>query len=371
MRVLHLRASNFYGGPERQLHCHALAARGSGFEIEVASFAESGAAPAFLRQIADSGIATHVIAVRSAYDRSAPAALRALVRAGRFDILATHDYRSHLVGWLAVRRSSCHWLAFSRGFTSENLKVRLFQLGERFLMRFAERVVAVSAAQKQRLVASGVRADRTDVVHNAIDVQAIARTPAEDLRARYGFPPASPVVVAAGRFSAEKGQADLLRAARRVLAQQPQARFVLFGDGPDLPGLRAEIARCGQQAQILCPGFEANLPGCLKGADVVVNPSLSEGLPNIVLEAMALGVPVLATDVGGVPELVQDGVSGRLVPARQPARLAAVLLEMLQDAPVRARLARAGRERVLRDFSFEVQMAALASTYRRLVSTNR
>jgi glycosyltransferase involved in cell wall biosynthesis len=371
MRVLHLRASNFYGGPERQLHFHALAARGSGFDIEVASFTEAGAAPAFLRIIGEDGIPTRLIPVRSAYDRSAPAALRALVHDGRFDVLATHDYRSHLVGWLALRHGPCRWLAFSRGFTRENFKVRLFQAGERFLTRFADRVVAVSAAQKRRLVASGVRAERIDVVHNAIDVNAVAHVAAVDLRARFALPTDCQVVVAAGRFSAEKGQADLLRAATRVLERRPQARFVLFGEGPDLQTLRTEIGRHGQQPLILCPGFEPNVVGCLKGADVVVNPSLSEGLPNVLLEAMALGVPVLATAVGGVPELVEDDVCGRLVPPQQPERLAGALLELLGDDAARARLGSAGCERVRREFSFEGQMAGLANTYRRTATQPR
>lgn len=367
MRILHLRASNFYGGPERQLHFHARAARGSAFEITVASFSEVGAAPKFLEVIAADGIPTRLIPVNSAYDRQAIGRLRALLHEEKFDLLATHDYRSHALGWLAARGGPCRWIAFSRGFTRENLKVRLFQAGEKLISRFADRVVAVSRAQKECLVRSGVRAERIDVVHNAIDLEAVETVAPVDLRARFGFSAESRVIVAAGRFSPEKGQLDLVRAAERVLERQPAARFVLFGDGPDLAAAHDEAVRRGVADRLHCPGFESNALGCLRGADILVNPSLSEGLPNVLLEAMALGVPVVATEVGGVPELVTDGESGRLVPAERPDRLATALLDLLADDVARARFSAAGRERVRRAFSFGGQMERLAETYRRTV----
>ncbi len=130
------------------------------------------------------------------------------------------------------------------------------------------------------------------------------------------------MAISGGRFSEEKGQVYLVRAAFQALDDQPQLRFVLFGDGPDLEKLRQLITEHRAEDRIVCPGFENNLAAHLKGADLLVNPSLSEGLPNIVLGAMAVGVPVVATDVGGLPEIIESKVNGFLVPAKDVNSLA-------------------------------------------------
>ena len=157
------------------------------------------------------------------------------------DRLAGHPRHAALAGLFA-------------GLHAENLKVQVFQAGERFISRFAARVVAVSAAQKRRLVGSGVRADRVDVVHNAIDLAAMEGTVPVDLRRRFGLPSGGPLIISIGRFSPEKGQVDLVRAAERVLEREPAARFNLFGDGPDLAGVRAEVAHRRLADRVFCPG---------------------------------------------------------------------------------------------------------------------
>ena len=368
MRILHLRSGSFYGGPERQLHHHALRAKGSGFKLTIASFAESGSRPEFLNVIADDDIAVHHFETTGSYDRRAASLVRNYLRQERIDILCTHEYRAHIIGMFARRGTRAKWVAFSRGWTKENFKIRLFHTIDKAMIRFADHIVAVSDSQRARLRRLMIPTNTISVVPNAIDLVRFKSIEPTDLRKRFGFPDDTIIVVAAGRFSSEKGQHFLIDAAKEITGSLDQARFVLFGEGPDLESIRQRIKQWDLSDRILCPGFDRNLIGALKGADILVNPSQSEGLPNIVLEAMAVGVPVVATEVGGVPELVEHDRSGLLVPYPDVPQLVSTISNLIVDEKLRRRLADQATETVADRFSFDRQNDLLSDIYRRVTA---
>lgn len=365
MRILHLRVANFYGGPERQIHLHAVTARERGLDVEVATFVEPGSPAAWTERIEQDGVPVHRLPVASAYDPRAVDRLRRLLRRRDADVFCTHEYRSSILAPMALRGTRAAWVAFSRGSTRDDRKVRAFQTLEAVVLRMARRVVAVSTAQGEKVRRTGVPRRRIDVVANAIDPARFADVPAVDLRARLGFEPESRICVAGGRFSAEKGQSLLVDAAWNAHKRLPTLRFVLFGDGPDLEAVRAKISALGLDGVVFCPGFETEMVGCLKGADLVVNPSYSEGLPNIVLEAMAVGVPVVATAVGGVPEVVRDGRTGYLVPAGDKAALAERIVRVVEDLNATERLRKEATALLRARYSFAAQCDALERVYGR------
>ncbi len=368
MKILHLRASNFYGGPEHQLHLHSRQIMGSEYHLTIGSFSEQGQTPEFLDVIASDGVDTHTFDVKSAYDPVAVGKLREYLRANDTDILCTHDYRTHAVGFRAQRKTPCRWVAFSRGWTSESLKIKLYHTLDKIIVRFATHIVAVSRAQKDRLVRLMISGDKISVVHNAVDAAAIRAVQPVDLKKKFDFPENALVFVTGGRFSREKGQAYLVRAAAEAVKSDDRLRFVMFGDGPDLESTRRLVSNSGCDKKIICPGFERNLLGCLASADCLVNPSLSEGLPNIVLEAMAAGTPVLATAVGGVPELITDGRNGLLVPPRDVASLRAKIMIMATDTDKARDIAAAARETVEKKFTFANQGQKLIEVYKRTLA---
>jgi glycosyltransferase involved in cell wall biosynthesis len=365
LRIVHLRASNFYGGPERQLHFHARLARDTEYAITVASFAPGQSYPEFLRPIAADGIETKVYQSQGAFDPSVLGRIRAHLHERDVDLLCTHDYRSSILGGWAARGTRARWIAFSRGFTAENFKILAYQGLDSLAIRFADHVVAVSRSQKRRLQRLLVPGHRISVVPNAIDVRFVDETPVEDVRARFGWPADSFVVVAGGRFSREKGQIHLVRAAHLAVGAAPRLRFVLFGDGPELPCVRDEIQRLGLTNRAVCPGHERNVLAFVRGADVLVNPSLSEGLPNIVLEGMALKVPVIVTRVGGHPELVEDARTGLLVPPARPRALADAICRLATDEGLASRLAANAFGFVQTHCTFERQFESLCGLYAR------
>lgn len=239
---------------------------------------------------------------------------------------------------------------------------------EYFLLKFAERVVAVSYAQRDKLIKSGVAEKKIKVIENATDPALFETFKPVDLRKRFNIDPAQVIFISGGRFSTEKGQKVLIDAAAKVLQKNDRARFILFGDGPDFSAVKEKIRDLGLDEYIVCPGFEKNMVGCIKGADFLINPSLSEGLPNIVLEAMAVRTPVIATAVGGVPDLIEDGKTGFLVPPDDAGKLAIAIENAI--CADRTCIANAAFTFIEKNYSFKRQFNLLKDFYKEFEASN-
>ncbi len=363
-KVLHLRASNFYGGPERQLHFHARKSKESEFDIAASSFMENGETPEFLQVIARDNIPIHTFDVKSAYDPNAFNVVKMYLKRNEIDILCTHDYRTQVIGWLSTIGTDTKWIAFSRGWTAENLKIKIYHYVDKAVIRFAKKIVAVSIEQKRKLTAAWVPGRKIEVAYNSIDPESFDWVEKASLRERFGFADDDYICILGGRFSKEKGQIYLVEAANIALKRNPKLRFVMFGYGPDLDMIREKIISYGIEDKVICPGFEKNLLGYMMDADMLVNPSLSEGLPNIVLEAMAFKVPVVATAVGGVPELIDDGQSGFLVKSEDCAGMAEKILTLSSDTEFQEKFKVNGYATVKGRFSFDTQAEKLYEVYR-------
>ena len=275
------------------------------------------------------------------------------------DVLVTHTFKPNILGRIAARRVGIPIVSVSRGWTWENLKVRAYETLDRANLRFVDHVVAVSAGQGERVRKAGVPSSRLSVIRNAARLNAFppVRAMGRELFSDF-FPadkPLSLVVLAAGRLSPEKGFDVLLEAAPAVMQQSPDARFILFGEGAERAKLEARVAELGLRGKFILPGLTTELDRYLAVADVVVLPSYTEGLPNVALEASAAGVPVVATAVGGTPEVIQHEETGLLVPSGQPQKLAEALNRLLKSEPLRRVMGAAGQRRMQAHFTFEAQ----------------
>jgi glycosyltransferase involved in cell wall biosynthesis len=282
-------------------------------------------------------------------------------------IVQSHGARSNVYTRLAARYagvpivlSTVHNSLFD--YEVARCRRALYVLAERLTSPLADRILAVSEAIAHDLVERyGIAAARTVVVHNGIDAWAFrpAREKAT-VRAELGISDGRRVVVMAGRMTPQKGWDVLLEAAAPQAAARNDLAWVLVGDGPLRPALTRRAADLGVAAHFT--GARADMADVLGCADVVVLASRSEGLPFTLLEAMALGKPVVATRVGGVPEVVEDGRSGRLVPCDDPAALASAVASVV-DAPDRAAMGARGRARVETAFTLDGMVRALERVY--------
>jgi len=200
------------------------------------------------------------------------------------------------------------------------------------------------------------------------------RDPAARDRLRAFFPSGdrvSKIILAAGRLSPEKGFTILVDACATICREYMDTGVALFGEGSLRNSLEEQLRRCGLTERVVLPGFRTDLDSLIGGADVMVLPSFTEGLPNVALEASAAGVPVVATAVGGTPEVVANGQTGVLIPPGDADRLAIEVGRLLADSHLRERLGQAGRARMQALFSFESQANAYLRLFDSLCSTPR
>jgi glycosyltransferase involved in cell wall biosynthesis len=270
-----------------------------------------------------------------------------LLRRERPDILHANSSKAGVLGRLAavlagvpIRIFTVHGWAFSAHSGAASL---LYHAADRLMRPLTTATICVSERERARgLEARTCIPERTTVILNAVDV---ARVP------RAGHDGAGPRIVSVGRLAAPKDFRTLVRAL--ALLPRGAAEALIVGDGPDRAQLEAEIARLGLAEQVLLAGERRDVPELLARADLFVLSSRSEGLPVSVLEAMAAGLPVIASSVGGLPELVADGETGMLVEAGDVDDLAAALRLLLAEPSLRRRLGAAGRARAEERFGLE------------------
>jgi glycosyltransferase involved in cell wall biosynthesis len=365
MTFLTLTSSSFVGGPERQMLGLAKHYPGPCRWVFLL-FHEGGVQEALRQAVLAEGFEA-VVLERNRPDL--PGIVREVagqLRAQRADVLCCYGgYKPDLVGLLAARRADVPAVAVAGGWTSHTLKVRLYEALDRWALRRMDRVVCVSHGLAQRLRSTGVPGRLLTVIYNAVEPERLGRPDPltrEELLGRFAGP-VSAVVGTVGRLSPEKGFGMLVEAAALVRREMPEVGFIHFGDGPLRPEIERRIAQLNLSGRFVLAGFREDVGRFMHHWDLSVLPSFTEGLPNVVLEAYSAGVPVVATAVGGTPEIVTDGVDGYLVPPGNPVALAGRILEALRlDSAARKAMGERGRQRVREQFTFE----AKAKAFRRL-----
>jgi glycosyltransferase involved in cell wall biosynthesis len=230
-----------------------------------------------------------------------------------------------------------------------------------------DRIIAVSDSIKETLVAHGINPRIIDTVHEGIDVGAFDAVPASPERF---FPQGTFIIGTLAYLSEEKGLTYLVEAAAKVLRVHPSARFVLVGEGPLRKQLEQQARNLGLGSSLLFTGFREDVASILKTFNAFVLPSLSEGFPTVILYAMAASLPVVATRVGGLPELVLDGITGYLAPPADGAALAESLSRLLEDPQASLALGQAGRGRVETVFNLNNKINETLMIYRNTFTNN-
>lgn len=355
-RILHLTASPFLGGPERQLLglSRALSDR---CETVCASFAEGGSARPFLDAASNAGLISIELVSNYPHYFAVQSELTQLIRSNRTQVLFTHGYKGNIFGVIAAKRLGIPVVSVSRGWTGHTWKVRMNERLDRLALRYADVVVGVSKAQSEKIRHSGVPPAKILTIQNAIDRSRFGNHDPAGRVALTGLvaAPVRHIVGFAGRLSPEKGPDIFVRAAIETLRKRSDVGFVLFGDGPMKADMLALITQADATDHISLVGFQPNLDRLMPNLDVLALTSYTEGLPNAILEAMAAGVPVVATSVGGVPEAISDHENGLLVAPGNPTAVFKGIDKLLSDTSFRSKLVSAGLSRVEREFTFEAQ----------------
>ena len=241
----------------------------------------------------------------------------------------------------------------------------------RWKYRQVDCFIAASEAIRQMLVADGVPADRTVTVHEGIDVDHVLAAPPVNVHEAFWLPHHAPVVGNVAALVPHKGQRYLIDAAHLVVQQIPDARFIILGEGELREHLEHQVKEHHLEKHVLLPGFRTDVLGCIKGFDLFVMSSVTEGLGTSLLDAMACARPIVATRAGGIPEIVEDEVNGVLVPPRDAHALADAIIRLLKDEGTRQRMGDAGLARVRERFTVDRMVAETAGVYERVVTLPR
>ena len=331
-----------------------------------------------LRHRVDAAIEFVPLAPRSELDLLAAWRFSRVIERLAPDVIHAHDPHAVAMAALALRLGSSR---NNRRRTGANVPVLVasrrvdFHLKRNPLSRWKYRQVdcfiAASEAIRQMLVADGVPAERTVTVHEGTDVERILAEPAVNLHEAFGLPPLAPVVGNVAALVPHKGQRHLIDAAQLVVREIPDVRFVILGEGELRTQLESQVRERNLERHVLLPGFRTDVLDCLKGFDLFVMSSVTEGLGTSLLDAMACSRAIVATRAGGIPEVVEDEVSGLLVPPQDHAALAHAIVRVLKDAGLRRRMGEAGFARVRERFSVERMVAETAAVYARVAGRAR
>ncbi len=361
MRIAQLVIGGEVAGGQLVALLLARAARDAGHEVVFIS----PSAGAFVERARGDGFSVHVVPLGGALDLGSLLRLRRAVRAARADLVHTHGHFSlNVLGRIAARLAGARVISHMhientfRAGRGRRLQIALDNL----TARLCASIVAVSEATRRSLVRQGYPEGRVVTIRNGIELARAEPRRPDDV------PPDVPLVGEVARLCDVKGQRELIQA----LAQLDGVWGLLVGEDLEAGGafrrsLEREADRLGIHDRLVFTGYRHDVPELIAALDVFALPSWIEGLPMTILEAMAQGTPVVATAVGGTPEVVSDGETGVLVPPRDAERLAQAIRGLLADRAAAQRLGAAGRRRVEEEFSVGSMAARVLTVYREAV----
>ena len=366
-RVLHLITSFEIGGTERQAVELLKRLDRDRFDVRLAVLRNEGP---FYREIEALFPVVPEFPLTSFYNANAVkqlARLRRLMVREQIDILHAHDFYSSFIGAAAARLAGVRVIACQRHLKLSDR--RAHELGTRLIHRLAHRVLVNSQAIRDRIVEQGSAAPRKiTVIRNGVPDASASRAHAQDeIRSELCISADAKLVGMVARIQPVKGHRFFIDAAAIVLRDQPNAHFVLVGDGPLRSEIENQIARLGLADRVHLLGDRSDVAQLTSGFDLLVLASLHEGSPNAVIEAMAAGVPVVATAVGGTKELIIDGETGYLAPPADSAALADRIVFALKHEDSHAVITSAARSRINAEYGMDRMVESVERLYDELM----
>jgi len=363
--VLHIRSATGHGGgPERTI-LNAPRYLGPLGYTSTCVYLHHRNGDQFLRERAAAAGADFISVVdHGPLDVSLPRKIGSICRSTNATILHSHDYKTDVLGLMVRRLVPVKLVATVHGWGVQNWKTPLYHRLDKLSLRQFDAVICVSKDLYEECLRCGIHASRCHQIDNGVDTKIFQRTlPGNEAKRRLGVPRDCMLLGALGRLSPEKGFDLLIAAVDRLIGQGRDVSLWIAGEGPQRAKLREQIDRLGHGERIRLVGHLDDVTGLLGALDGYVLSSLREGLPMVVLEAMAMEVPVVATRTAGVPTLIRDGENGLLVDSGSVDELVTGITRLLDNPAEATQLAQAGRTTIEQSYSFEQRMKRVAEVY--------
>lgn len=363
--ALQLISSGGVYGAERVVLELAKYLKDAGADSHVVAIESPGAA-AMLELAAAGGLRAFKLTTRGRPLWATAAALRDYVHSHAIDVVHAHGYKADLILTLARLRRRSARISTCHTWYRENLKMRFYEALDKLVLRGFDHVVAVSPQLVEELGAARIRGDRTSLIYNGTTIETPAPNARAAVRGELGIAADDLVIVRIGRLSAAKGNDVLLRAFARL--PQEHLRLVLVGEGEERENLERLTTELGLDGRVVFAGYRKEIADLLAAADLFVMSSTKEGLPIVMLEAMAAKVPIVSTDVGAIGLVLESGRNAWLVPSSDDERLADALLQAIMQPDRREQYAERAHADFVAYFSREAMGKAYLELYRRVLA---
>jgi glycosyltransferase involved in cell wall biosynthesis len=363
MKILHLVSSGGYYGKESVIVnlCSALGKLGC--VAEVGAFLNTHAPnDEVVTRAHRQHLPARMFTCRGRVDPRMVRTIRDHILSQQIDLVHTHDTKADLYGYLAARWAGCPLFATCHLWFSSSVRHRIYSTLDRFVLRYFDGIIGVSSHIGGTLRNSGVPQDKVAVIANGIDFSPFLSLKDASSCREFGSDLTIGIV---GRLASQKGHPFFFAAARGILDKFPRAKLVVVGEGPDRRQLEGLAQKLGIAGRVYFAGYRDDMPTVYAGLDLIVMPSLDEGLPMTLLEAMAARCAVVASAVGAVPEVIDHGQTGLLVEPGNANELEQAMLLLSNDAGLRNRIAQNARQSVSR-FSSERMARNYLDFYRRM-----
>ena len=364
MCILHLRKSEGFYGAERVILSLAKAAKRHGIKSVVGCINDTRRPCTDLASEAERNQVENILfACEKRLDLILVRDIVRFVRQRKVDLIHTHGFKANLYGLLASMMTGIPVLSTMHGWTHANVLIRMWERIDLFILRFFPKIVAVSQALLQDLAKNGIDTKRIIHISNALAVPGPCGDSHLALRSELGILPEEKVVGIVGRLSVEKGHRYFFDAAKKVFQTFPHVKFLVVGEGNLRPSLEVYAHNLGLEDRILFTGFQKEVYDYYRLMDVVVSSSLQEGVPINLLEASAHGKPVVASSVGGIPSIVEDGRTGYLVPPGDAEAIALRIEQILSDGKLAEKMGDRGKAVVKSRFNLENMVRSYVNEY--------
>lgn len=308
-------------------------------------------------------------------NRPAVKTLAEMFRSGQLDIVHANNGRTSLASALAVRKARKGRFVATQHFLDPEhaghtgVKSAIFHAAHKWVSRYMAHCIAISEAARAGVLRRGEAPEQkvTTILNGIRPIDPEKLTSPAQIRAELGITSETPLIVCAARLEREKDVQSLITAMTEVKAAFPDVRCVVAGQGAQQEMLTAQIQEAGLQGTVQLLGFRKDAQALIQASDIFVLPSLAEPFGLVILEAMSLGRPVIATDAGGPREIVEQGVTGLLVPPSDPPALAAAIRKLFGDRHVTAQMGQRGRERFQARFTAARMAQDMLALYRRIL----
>jgi glycosyltransferase involved in cell wall biosynthesis len=306
---------------------------------------------------------TKIFKCTGQFDLRTVIAIRNYVKKQHIDIVHSHGYKADFFAVLATLFRNMHLFATCHPWIRTNLMVKLYARFDKYLLKKFDRIVAISDEIKHEILMSGISEDKVTAINNGIDFSRFKYThkPIEFLK-EFKIDPDKIIIGTIGRLSEEKGQMIFIKAAKKLLENIPNLLFMIVGDGPLREKLQTNVINCGIRDHFIFTGVSDDIPKILAILDIFVLPSLTEGLPMVLLEAMAAKKPIIATAVGAIPNVIIDKESGHLIKPGDTNGLIDAIMRLFNDQDYTSRIAQKGFEIAIKEYSSE----EMAKNYERI-----